>query len=294
MAQLKAAIITDIHYGIDSGRRMGSKAPTMIEHFIDAVNNYDPDLVIDMGDRVSARGEEQDRDFMTELRSKFNRLAAPVNSVIGNHDVKYLSPDDNETIMGSPASSYSRDVNGYHLVFWNPNVDRAPGQGLFLKPGDLEWLKDDLASTDKPAVIFSHVPLDNLPHETPDELTGGSDTETAADTNDTAPISSRFFYPEAAQIREVIENAGNVVLCMAGHRHKKRVREIGGVHYVTQQAFLNNYNDGNRVSRTYSYLELDEDRIRIQMRGHDRQRLDLIPRYRKPDISGNPDRQPSP
>lgn len=260
MAKLRAAVITDIHYGFDTKDKLGSKAPKLMKQFVKAVNKYAPDCVIDLGDRVSARDEQSDRKFMKELKKHFNKVAAPVYSVIGNHDLKHVGREGNEKIMGNPSDSYSEEIGGVHLVFWNPKVI-IDDDGIDISEEDFQWLRENLASTDKKAVLFSHVPLDNLNGEETDRHT------------------RYFFWTQGEKIREILEEAGNVVLCMHGHRHRNRHREINGIHYVTQQSFTNQWKEKYRVpARAYSYLEIDDDKITIKLQGKFQKTYDLDPR----------------
>lgn len=253
MAKLKAAFITDVHYGIDSGAKLGSKAPRLVKAFIKAVNKFAPDVIIDGGDRVSARNEADDRRYMTEYKQQFNEAAAPVESLIGNHDFKNLGRKGNEEIMGNPATSYSRDVGGYHLVFWNPSVE-VKKDGLHLDEEDIEWLRRDLAATSKKTILFSHVPLDN----------DGDDNAKKS----TQWIDGRFYYSEGERVRKVLEDAGNVVLCMHGHRHRNRHRELNGIHYITQQSFTHQWQEKYRVpSRAFSLIEADDEKLTVRLQG---------------------------
>lgn len=260
MAKLRAAVITDIHYGFDIKDKLGSKAPRLMEVFIKAVNKYTPDCVIDMGDRVSARCEEDDRNHMTSLKTQFNKLAAPVYSVIGNHDLKNLGRAGNEQIMGNPSESYSKDIGDCHLVFWNPKY-WINEDGINVREADITWLKDHLANTGKPVILFSHVPLDNE---------GDEGFE---------PITKYFFWTQGAQIRKVLEDAGNVILCMGGHRHRNRHKEINGIHYITQQSFTSQWREHYRIaSRTFSYLEVEDDKITVRLEGKFKKTYELTPR----------------
>jgi len=249
MAKLRAAVITDAHYGFDIKDKLGSKAPKLMEHFAKAVNKFDPDVVIDMGDRVSAKSAESDRHYMQEYRKHFNDIAARYECVVGNHDIKNLSRGENEEIMDRPATSYSKDIGGYHLVFWSPKV-LIDDDGIDIHDEDFDWLRDDLAATDKKVIMFSHVPLDNL------------------DGEELNPYTRYFFWTQGEQVRQILEDAGNVVLCMAGHRHRNRHREINGINYITQQSLTSTWKKHYRVpSRTYSFLEADDDKITIDLQG---------------------------
>ncbi len=260
MAKLRAAVITDIHYGFDTKDKLGSKAPKMMEQFIKAVNKYDPDCVVDMGDRVSATSEEDDRKYMKQLKDQFNQVAAPVYSVIGNHDLKNLGRKGNEEIMGNPGDSYTKDIGGYHLIFWNPKIN-VTKRGIELKEESIDWLRDDLAKTKKPTILFSHVPLDNLGQE-------GHE-----------PITKYFFWTQGSRVRKIMEDAGNVILCMGGHRHRNRHREIKGIHYITQQSFTSQWKAHYRIpSRTYSFLEAEDGKLTVKLQGKFKKTYELEPR----------------
>lgn len=267
MAKLRAAIITDIHYGPDSGAKLGTKAPRLMEKFTKAASAYNPDAVVDIGDRITAYSHEEAKTSMRAVKDYFNRLAAPVYSVLGNHDVRHLSRHDNEAITGCPSLSYSVDVGDYHFVFLNPDVDPDKREGLHAAAEELAWLKADLAATAKPTVIFSHVPLCN--DKTDDAraaaLRGGP--------------ANPFFYPQGADIRAILEDSGKVILCMAGHLHRHRHREINGIHYVIQDSLTQTWRKKYRIpTGTFSFLELDDDKITIKIQGKAPKTLELAPR----------------
>lgn len=258
MAKLRLAVITDIHYGPDIANKLGTKAPRLLTKFAKAVNTYSPDLVVDMGDRISARKHDDDHAFARSVKDHFNEVAAPVVSMIGNHDLYCLTRDENAAITGSPGTSHSMDKGGYHLVFWNPNVKAKtkPSQGLWVEKEELEWLRQDLTKTKKPTIIFSHVPLDNYRNDN------------KKDTKKWGGIANRFFYPEGPEIREIIERSGNVILCMAGHRHTNRHRVIRGIHYVTQNSLTQTYRKKYRIpTGSFSFIDLEDRKISIKMEG---------------------------
>jgi hypothetical protein len=263
MGKVKFSVITDIHYGFDVGNKLGSKAPRLMEGFIKAVNKYNPDCVVDMGDRISCRNRDTDMGYARQLKEQFNRVAAPVNHLVGNHDAKFMSREDNQDITGSPGTSYSKDYNGYHLVFWNPGVTIQRPDGLTIGDDELQWLKDDLAATDKPAIIFTHVPLDNDAPDLEEEMKTFSG------------VAGRFYYKQGHEVRKVMEEAGNVIMCMAGHRHTKRHREINGIHYITQQSFTSAWNGTRRPMGTFAFVEIEGDKISIALQGRDKSRFDL-------------------
>lgn len=263
MGKLRLVVVTDIHYGFDVGNKLGSKAPRLMEQFANAVNKYNPDCVVDMGDRISCRNRETDMGYLRQIKKHFNEIASPVHHMIGNHDARFMSREDNEKITGSPGTSYSHDYQGYHLVFWNPNVSIGQNEGLKLSDEDLQWLRDDLARADKPVILFSHVPLDNDPQDYEEER------------REYSGIAGRFYYAQGADVRKILEESGKVIMAMAGHRHCKRHREINGIHYITQQSMTSAYNGTKRPMGTHAFVEIEDGKINIALKGRDKSRFDL-------------------
>lgn len=263
MPSLKLAVITDIHYGRDSGSKLGSKAGRLLERFIKAVDKYKPAAIIDMGDRVTASSADEARRHMTSVKNYFNRLAAPVHSLLGNHDIKYLSTHDNEEITGSPARCWSRDEGDYHFIFINMYTDHYKDTGLHFEAENLQWLKDDLEATAKPTIVFCHVPLTNM-------------DEDEENIKKLRASGNPFYYQRASDIRRVMEDSGKVVLCMSGHIHRNRYREINGIHYISQQSLIQEYKAHQNQEReryhrvphgAWSWVEADEDKIVVKLQG---------------------------
>lgn len=260
---LRIAVITDIHYGLDKNRRLGTRAPALMEGFIKAVNALRPHLVVDMGDRISSHSPSTDEHYMKRLQQVFNRMAAPVHSLLGNNDQRHLSRADNARIMGQSMDSHIMQVQGCNLVFWNPDVDTDKPGGLTVDKADMDWLTRQVQAATGPVLLFSHVPLDNFP-----------DDDRKAAPKDFGP--NRSYYPQGPQIRAMLSQSGKVALCMAGHKHLNRHRTIDGVHYIIQQSLSQQINGRNDPYGAWSFLEIDDGMIRIKGYGHQQ------PDYRLP------------
>lgn len=250
--QVRVAIVTDIHYGFDSSAKLGSKAPRLMQAFEKAVARHQPDFVLDMGDRVSTRSREDDTHYMETLQHHFNRMAAPVHHLVGNHDLNHVTRPENERITGGPASSWSKDVGNIHFIFWNPDI-KPTTKGWRITADDLLWLEENLAKTDKKTVLFSHIPLD---HE---------------DKNDPNPwehILSRFHYADSENIRKILEDSGKVRLCINGHVHRNHHSVINGIHYISQQSLTQTYQKKYRVpAGAWSLLEISDHEIIMKLQG---------------------------
>lgn len=259
---LRFAVVTDIHYGFDRGNKKGSRAPALIDRFIKAANANRVDFAVDMGDRVTFTNPEQDRHYLIKLKEQFNKFAMPKYSVHGNHDITYLTRTENENILGLPHGSYSKDIQDHHVIFWNPNVKISGTDGLYIEPEAMDWLRETLKKTDKKCILFSHIPLDNYPAD-----------NAAAMEHDKRPYLS--YYPQGPKVREILEESGKVILCMAGHRHRNRHRDINGIHYITHQSLVQRYHDTERAHAAYSLVRIEKGRIQIEGRGLGQPSYDL-------------------
>lgn len=243
LVMLRLAVITDIHYGPDKKTRLGSHAPRLVDEFVRAVNRRAPHAVIELGDRVSSFSPTLDKAHMRDLRTQFNQMAAPLYCLPGNNDIRNLSIADNELIMGRSMQSQSVVMNGYRLLIWAPNVNTDTPEGLFIAPGDMGWLRRQLVQSREPVLLFTHVPLDNMEED-----------DRAALAYDGS--ANRSYYPEGPRVRRMLEESGKVVMCIAGHRHTSRYREINNIHYVIQQSLTQRLPDRNAPHEAWSMVEI--------------------------------------
>jgi predicted phosphodiesterase len=255
MARLRAAIVTDIHHGPDRGRRLGSKAPALLEKFVKAATAANVDVIVDMGDRVTASSAADAERELRSVTAAFNKAAAKKHYVLGNHDVRYMSRAVNEAVTGVPSSSYAADAGDFRLIFFNPHrLTRRGEQELAISAADMKWLRGELAATHRPVILFSHVPLDNLSVKPKDS----------------------FAFPQGPALRKILEESGKVKLVMSGHLHAHRHREINGITYIAQQSLTHAYRKKYKVpSATWSLLEADGDTLTLNIQGKIRRSYSL-------------------
>ena len=116
---LKIALIADIHHGIDIGTKLGSSALTLLQPFVDWVNAVRPHLVVELGDRINDFDKDTDYRWTQDVAHAFSAICDPCVHILGNHDVFAMSVSETEEAMQTTLACHSRDLNGYHLVFWN-------------------------------------------------------------------------------------------------------------------------------------------------------------------------------
>ena len=239
-SQLKLAVVTDIHHGPQSKTKVGSAAIGLLNEFVDFANDWEADIVIDLGDRISDRNNESDRALTADVASIFQRIGTQRRHILGNHDLEYMTVEENEELLGVSMSSESIDAHGYHLVFWQADTHIDRDEGFHLKDDDLKWLAADLAATNLPTIVFSHVPLDG------GDMTGNYYFEAN-------PELAR--YSETKQIREVLTAAGNVVLCVAGHVHWNDLNNVDGIPYISMQSLTESFTTSPKPAASRAFRE---------------------------------------
>ena len=190
-----------------------------LSKFISRSLDKQVDFIIQLGDFCFPKNENQ--DFL----NIWNQYSGPKYHVLGNHDMDVSSKEVIMNYLEMPGKYYSFDFKGFHFVVLDANylyddhkyidyntanfyVDN--GLRTFVNPEQIEWLKDDLRSTQKQTLIFSHQSLLNA-------LWG---------------IKNRL------EVRNVLEeenkHAGfqKVIACFNGHDHIDYHKQINGIHYV--------------------------------------------------------------
>lgn len=185
-----------------------------VKAFVDTARARGVDFIIELGD--FARLDSASAPY----REAWNSFEGYRYHVIGNHDCDRYSSDGYAAGAGMPGRYYSFDKGGYHFVVldgnnWadkDGNIHHYDHGNYYGKSVDwmdreqLEWLRRDLASTDKRCILFSHQSID-------------------------------FRLKNGEEVRRVLEEenrrAGRkkVVLAFSGHDHSNYNREINGINY---------------------------------------------------------------
>ena len=240
---LTLALVTDIHNGRASLTKRGPEALRLVEEFIEFAETSSPDLVVELGDRVTDADRSSDRASLGQLAELFAELSVPRTHVMGNHDLVNLSVEDNEQLLAQSFRSSSMDLKGWHLVFWQADVAMSASHEPRLTDENLEWLGADLASTSLPAVVFTHVPLDGA------SMTGNFYFES----------NPQFAgYSNVRRAQQIISESQRVPLCVAGHVHWNNLSRIDSVPYVSLQSLTESFTTQGRAAASWATISLDE------------------------------------
>ena len=184
--------------------------------FIKAANDEKVDFIIELGDFCRLDSASQ------VYRNLWNSFPGDKYHVIGNHDMDRYTFEEYTQGMNMPARYYSFDQGDFHFIVLDGNnlfdgkkythyaranyyVDAK--KRAHIDPEQMDWLKKDLAATNKRCILFSHQSIEEA-------LNNG------------------------AEVRKILEaenqRAGfkKVVMAFGGHNHSNYSKEINGITYV--------------------------------------------------------------
>jgi len=251
---LRIAVVTDIHYGPDRYSKKGDEAFMLLESFIRQVNSMEVGLVVDLGDRISNTDLATDRKHLADVASAFKSLTKECHHLTGNHDVDHLSIEEHEKILEMSLQHHSLDKESWHLAFWNASCKLHEGEGFRLKQDDLDWLAADLAATDLPSVVFSHMPVDT------GSMVGNYYFE------------RRYAHGEqhrnASLARDLIEGSEKVIAVVSGHVHWNQLHFMDGIPHFSLQSLSETFTTHPHAAGSWALLTLG-DTVELQVFGRD-------------------------
>ena len=262
---VKFAIASDFHAQDipDGAERMNA--------FIQAASDSNVDFIIQLGDyvRMDSVG--------AALHEIWNKFEGEKYHVIGNHDMDSYTPEEYVKGMGMKGRYYSFDKGDFHFIVLDGN-NLFDGETYthyamanyyidaklidFVDPEQLEWLKEDLKSTDKKCVLFSHQSIDT-------EMNNGD------------------------AVRRILESENErvgfkkVVIAFSGHNHSNYTKQINGIAYMqinsasyvwigqptqTEKRYPKEINDKYNLLRNsipydkplYAIVTMDENEVKVQ------------------------------
>ena len=238
---LRIGLITDLHYAdkAPSGARHYRQSIPKLRDAVAEFRRKKPALVVELGDLIDAAPDvETEIAYLKTIERELDALPCDRHYVLGNHCVSTLKKE--EFFENSKATSphYAFDAGETHCVVLDAcfRKDLTPyGRNNFawndsnVPPKQLAWLKNDLSKTKKKTLLFVHQRLD---------------------------VPPPYGVGNAAAVRKVLEDAGNVVAVFQGHNHVNDHREINGIHYVAVNAMVDG---GEKESSAYALLDVYKD-----------------------------------
>lgn len=240
---VRVALMTDIHYADKptNGSRHYRKALPRVRRAVEALDARKPTFAVEIGDFIDGGDtRQQELEALEAIEAQFAAFRCPGHYVLGNHDLHHLSKEEFGEATGARRPYYAFDSGGIHFVILDAcyRQDGEPyHRGNFewtntaIPPDEIEWLKADLASTDRPTVVFVHQPLGLSPNNT-------------------------YAVKNATSVRDVLAASGQVQVVLQGHHHRNAHRVIDGIHYCTLEAVVEG---PEPTDNAYGLLEVYDD-----------------------------------
>lgn len=244
---VRIAIVADIHHGAPSLTKRGDTALGLMDDFARFANDARPDLVLDLGDRISDIGHDRDVELESEVAEAFRAVEAPVSHINGNHDREHLTVEDNERILGQSLGHQTIDIGDWRVVLWRADsrIRRLPVRGGFHLPEeDLLWLSRTVQNADRRLLIASHVPV-----------SGHAQTGNYYFENNPAAST----YPQADRVRTAIAQSRHPIVWLSGHVHWNTVTQVDGTVHLTQQSLTESFTTSGEPAGAMGLIELGDD-----------------------------------
>lgn len=264
---MRFAVINDTHLGPaqrdahnDFRRTLVHQSEGLIKKVVNHMNSeYRPEFVVHLGDVIDDVGHKKiDMNSLKKAVSLLSQLSTPVYYLVGNHDVKSFTQEEAAKVFGYEKMYYSFDHGSYHFIalsFTKEYDSKTKQWGpASIERSQLEWLKEDLATTKKPTIIFSHHGLAD------DDMAGNYYFE---NNPDAAVIKNRVM------VRGILEKSGKVKAVISGHQHWNRMRVHSLIPYFTVTSMVENFNNDGIAAEAYTIVELDGGKIKINVKGND-------------------------
>lgn len=257
--KLRLAFFTDVHALPDWG------APEAIARVSKAINAAHPELVIGGGDLIYDAFETtaETAEPQWEVYQEMPRtIRAPVEAVLGNHDLTAAKPADGSDPATDPRAVFRRKL-GLEKTWRAVNAD---GYRIFLLDSveiggehdyhghisaeQLAWLRTELGrtDTDTPIVLVTHLPL----------LSAIPLAAYGADT----PVQDNHM---VVNNQEVLESFAehNLLLVLQGHLHAEEMLRWQETTFITGGAVCGNKWRGPRLGTPegFGVLTLHRDRV---------------------------------
>jgi predicted phosphodiesterase len=222
-ASVRFSMITDLHYAdkAPAGSRHYRETIAKLEQVTAQFEKEKPDFLVCLGDLIDAAADvKTELGYLTRITKEMSNIKLTKHYVLGNHCVDTLTKKEFLGGVGQEKSYYSFDKGNVHFVvldacFRSDGVPYQRKNFVWTDPNvpaaELQWLKQDLANADKPTVVFAHQRLDN---------------------------AGSHGIKNAGEVRQVLEESGQVLAVFQGHSHQNEHKVIGEIHYCTLVAMV--------------------------------------------------------
>lgn len=254
---VRIAHITDCH------TQPKTKTEKALKSVFRQLNNMQdpPDLIINTGDSV-LEANYAAAGFLEECwnvwKDSTTCCSIPLYSCIGNHDIWKIH-DIEEGLqtkegklscmhkLGLMSPYYSFEKAGWKFIA----LDSMGEDGYELDPVQYYWLEQELASTDKPVCIYSHVPI----------ISAASMMYAMERRSGKGAMLKKEMHSDAKKLKDLFYKHQNVKLCLSGHVHYIDEVDYLGVKYMCNGSVAGNWWKGklDEFPPAYAIIDLYTD-----------------------------------
>lgn len=220
---MKLGIFTDPHYAL-ADRLVNTRRPRLsmgkLKEALDAFQKEQVDAVVCLGDWISIWDTRETmaqrlREFILPLRE----TGVPVYTCMGNHDAEAFTREEFAALTGFTLAPCVLEDDESRVILLDANAmrDGSPWPPYFedwtqtaLPQEEFLWFKEQL-QTNKRCLVGLHQNLD-------------------------PGISGEHVLENAAEVRRLIHEAGNVRMVLQGHYHFGHEAVLDGIRYHTLTA----------------------------------------------------------
>lgn len=248
-------IITDLHAGPVAGTKIGPHAVSLLDTILNHSNSYQPDLIVDLGDRITSTSKRRDEENTRRIARVFANTPVPREHLPGNHDVKRMTLEESSAYLGSPLASRTRQFGRYNFVFWAPDL---PSSNRVYASADLDWLQGAISEPN--SVLFTHFPF--------------LATAVADQDMPRSPYRIDAEADNAIAALDIVREAGTVRAVISGHVHGNSLNYASGIPFVTLQSVTEAISGTNRPAGAWALIDVS-DTFRLEVFGLDPVKLEF-------------------
>jgi len=143
---------------------------------------------------------------------------------LGNHELYKLTKDEFMSYVGMEDKYYYVDLEDHFRIIvldaqYDPSTNEDRGAEVYsvghIPPQELDWLANDALNTARRCIVFCHQLL----------CAGGG-------------FGSSYYVDNAADVRSILEDAGNVIAVINSHVHENYFEIVNDIPYFVTEAHV--------------------------------------------------------
>lgn len=264
--RMKIAIVNDIHCGkslIHNGKIRA--ASHLLEDFLSSIlhqiiKQHSVDFLVNLGDLIRSENKASDIARYPRVLNSFKNLSCPVLHLVGNHEIKAMTLGEVEKIWkssGFDQLSYGiREFDTLRILWLGLEIDEHQYVMRRLPEAQLQWLRNTLNQSTKPAIVLTHCAID-------DHNVDGNFFYEAYDNRQKIAL----FLENQDAVRQIISKSGCVKAVLQAHLHYFHIKEIDGIPYITCPAMGDNIcgpDAEDHIPEIYSILNYENGRFTLK------------------------------